>query len=89
MLADSEILLIPELIRPRVVDLAGVASRVKVAELKVSLLEEELRRERRQKYGPASEKLNDAQLQLLESEPGVCAAEVEAEAVQPEEGRAW
>lgn len=85
MLTDSEILLIPELIRTKVVDLVGVARRVKAAELKVSLLEEELRRERRAKYGPASEKLNDAQLELLEGEPGVCAAEVEAEAAQPEE----
>lgn len=82
MLTDSEILLIPELIRTKVVGLAG---RVKAAELKVSLLEEELRRERREKYGPASEKLNDAQLELLEGEPGVCAAEVEAEAAQPDE----
>ncbi|MDQ2944849.1 MAG: IS66 family transposase zinc-finger binding domain-containing protein [Acidobacteriota bacterium] len=32
------------------------------------------------KYGPGSEKLNDAQLQLLELEPGVSNAEVRAEA---------
>ena len=31
------------------------------------------------KYGPPSEKLNDAQLQLLELEPGVSDAEVQAE----------
>ena len=32
-----------------------------------------------EKYGPGSEKLSDAQLELLELEPGVSSAEVEAE----------
>jgi transposase len=36
--------------------------------------------ERIEKYGPAAERLSDAQLELLELEPGVNAAEVEAEA---------
>ena len=49
------------------------------AYLKIQLLEERLRLERIQKYGPASEKLNDAQLRLLEEEPGVSNLEVIAE----------
>jgi transposase len=49
------------------------------AYLKIQLLEERLRLERINKYGPASEKLNDAQLQLLEEEPGVSNLEVAAE----------
>ena len=43
------------------------------------MLEQRLRLERIQKYGPASEKLSDAQLELLELEPGVSTTEVEAE----------
>jgi len=49
------------------------------AYLKIQLLEERLRLQRIQKYGPASEKLNDAQLELLEEELGVSNAEVVAE----------
>jgi transposase len=49
------------------------------AHLKIQLLEERLRLERIQKYGPASERLNDAQLELLEEEPGVSRLEVIAE----------
>ena len=49
------------------------------AHLKIRVLEERLRLQRIQKYGPASEKLSDAQLELLELEPGVSAAEVQAE----------
>lgn len=49
------------------------------AEWKIRALEERLRLEMIRKYGPKSEKLNDAQLLLLELEPGVSAAEVEAE----------
>jgi len=47
--------------------------------LKIRTLEERLRLEMIRKYGPKSETLNDAQLQLLELEPGVSTAEVEAE----------
>ena len=47
--------------------------------LKIQALEERLRQEMIRKYGPKSEKLSDAQLLLLELEPGVSAAEVEAE----------
>jgi transposase len=49
------------------------------AELKIRLLEERLRLELIAKYGPASEKLNDAQLELLQFEPGVSSVEVQAE----------
>ena len=49
------------------------------AKLKIQVLEEQLRLERIKKYGPGSEKLNDAQLQLLDLEPGVSDAEVQAE----------
>lgn len=49
------------------------------AHLKIRLLEERLRLQRIQKYGPASEKLSDAQLHLLDLEPGVSNLEVQAE----------
>ena len=42
-------------------------------------MEERLRLVRIEKYGPGSEKLSDAQLELLELEPGVSSAEVKAE----------
>jgi transposase len=47
--------------------------------LKIQVLEERLRLQRIQKYGPGSEKLSDAQLDLLELEPGVSNLEVQAE----------
>src|ERR1700736_1873891 len=53
--------------------------RLRVAEYKVRVLEERLRLVRIEKYGPGSEKLSDAQLELLEMEPGVSSAEVKAE----------
>ena len=49
------------------------------AEMKIRVLEERLRLQRIKKYGPGSEKLNDAQLELLELEPGVSTVEVQAE----------
>ena len=49
------------------------------ANLRIQALEERLRLELIRKYGPKSETLNDAQLLLLELEPGVSSAEVEAE----------
>src|SRR5512132_1045281 len=49
------------------------------AHMKIRVLEERLRLQRIAKYGPKSEKLSDAQLELLEGEPGVSSAEVEAE----------
>lgn len=47
--------------------------------LKIQVLEEQLRLQRIKKYGPGSEKISDAQLKLLEFEPGVSNLEVEAE----------
>src|SRR6201981_760912 len=53
--------------------------RLKLAEYKVRVLEEKLRLVRIDKYGPGSEKLSDAQLELLDLEPGVSSPEVQAE----------
>jgi transposase len=53
--------------------------RLRFVEYKVRVLEERLRLLRVHKYGPSSERLSDAQLELLEAEPGVSAAEVCAE----------
>jgi transposase len=53
--------------------------RLRFAEYKVRILEERLRLVQIEKYGPGSEKLSAAQLELLELEPGVSSAEVEAE----------
>jgi len=50
--------------------------------LKIQALEERLRLELIRKYGPKSEKLSNDQLQLLNLEPGVSAAEVEAESTR-------
>jgi transposase len=51
------------------------------AQLKIQVLEQELRQQRIQQLGPRSETLNDLQLQLLaEEEPSVTRDEVEAEA---------
>jgi transposase len=47
------------------------------------LLKEHIRLLLLSKYGPKSEKLSDAQLQLLEEEPGVASEEVDGEAKQP------
>ena len=47
--------------------------------MKIQVLEERLRLQRIQKYGPGSEKLSNLQLELLEQEPGVSQQEVAAE----------
>jgi transposase len=52
------------------------------AHLKIQVLEQRLRLQLIQKYGPASEKLSDAQLELLEREPGVSNLEVQAESAR-------
>jgi transposase len=59
--------------------LQSTTSELQWAYLKIQVLEQRLRLQRIQKYGPASEKLSDAQLELLELEPGVSSAEVQAE----------
>jgi len=53
-------------------------------EIEVKLLKEEIRLMRIEKYGPKSEQLSDGQLDLLESEPGVSAGEIESEADRTE-----
>ena len=52
---------------------------VRSVELENRYLRELLRLERIAKYGPASERLSDEQLELLEQEPGVSATELKAE----------
>jgi transposase len=64
---------------PEVVELKR---QLRWAYLKIQVLEERLRWQRIQKYGPASEKLSDAQLELLELEPGVSNLEVQAESAR-------
>jgi transposase len=71
--SDSEI--IEQLKR----QLGATEQRLQYAELTIRVLEERLRQQRIAKYGPGSEKLCDEQLELLELEPGVSRAEVEAE----------
>ena len=71
--------------------IAQLRQQLQWAELKIQVLEERLRLQLIAKYGPASEKLNDAQLELLEREPGVSHTEVQAEserAMEPVAGRA-
>jgi len=58
-------------------------NKLQYAELKIRVLEERLRLVRIAKYGPGSEKFSDAQLELLELEPGVSSAEVQAESARP------
>ena len=60
-------------------------ARVLRLERENALLREMLRRWRLEKYGRPSEKLTEAQLELLEQEPGVQAPEVAGEAELPSE----
>src|ERR1700740_2583098 len=53
--------------------------KLQVAELRFLVLEERLRQRRIEKYGAGSEKLSNLQLEMLEQEPGVSTAEVQAE----------
>ena len=57
-------------------------NRLQYPELKIQVLEERLRLKRIQMYGPGSEKLTNEQLELLELEPGVSTAEVQAESAR-------
>jgi transposase len=59
--------------------LNAYASEAAYSKLKIQLLEERLRLQRIEKYGPGSEKLSNLQLELLEQEPGVSSEEVAAE----------
>lgn len=91
MLTSVELLKLPVELRGKVESLGGkvekLEERLKFSEFKVKALEAELRLERIRKYGPASEALNDAQLQLLDSEPGVNPREIQLEAELPEQSK--
>jgi transposase len=64
---------------PESEQIAELKQQLQWAHLKIQVLEERLRLERIKKYGPGSEKLDAAQLDLLELEPGVSNVEVQAE----------
>ena len=57
--------------------------KLQFTELRVLVLEERLRLRRIEKYGGGSEKLSNLQLEMLEQEPGVSGAEVQAESERP------
>ena len=57
--------------------------KLQFSELRVLVLEEKLRQRRIEKYGAGSEKLSNLQLEMLEQEPGVSRAEVQAESERP------
>ena len=63
-------------------------ARVRELELEIRLREEQLRLALIGKYGPKGEKLNPAQIQLLDLEPGVQLAEVEQEAARSDAEKA-
>jgi transposase len=71
-------------------EVAELKRQLQWAHLKIQVLEERLRLQRIQKYGPGSEKLSDGQLDLLDLEPGVSNLEVQAESERgplPEQGK--
>jgi hypothetical protein len=59
--------------------LNAYARELAYSKLKIQVLEERLRLQRIEKYGPSSEKLSSLQLELLEQEPSVSREEVIAE----------
>ena len=63
--------------------IAELQQKLQWSELQRSVLEEQLRLRRIEKYGAGSEKLSNLQLELLEEEPGVHQAEVQAESERP------
>ena len=63
--------------------IAQLQQKLQWSELQRSALEEQLRLRRIEKYGAGSEKLSNLQLELLEEEPSVSQAEVEAESERP------
>ena len=73
--ASSSVPADAELVEQLKQQLATTEQRLQYAEV----LEEQLRRRLIEKYGPGSEKLSTAQLELLELEPGVSSLEVQAE----------
>ncbi len=69
----------PSRLLPESEQIAQLQQQLVWAEMKIRVLEERLRLERIKKYGPASEKLSDGQLDLLDLEPGISNVEVQAE----------
>ena len=67
---------------PEADEVVALKRALALAHLQIQALKEQLRLERIKKYGPGSEKLSDAQLNLLELEPGVSHVEVQAESVR-------
>ena len=65
--------------RPEADEIVALKRALALAHLQIQALKEQLRLQRIKKYGPGSEKLSDAQLNLLELEPGVSHVEVQAE----------
>ena len=63
--------------------LNAYAHELAYSKLKIQVLEERLRLQRIEKYGPSSEKMSSLQLELLEQEPGVSREEVVAESQRP------
>ena len=68
--------------RPEADEMIALKLELAWARLKIQALEAQLRLQRIKKYGPGSEKLSDAQLNLLELEPGVSNVEVQAESAR-------
>ena len=67
---------------PESEQIAQLTQQLQWAHLTIQVLEERLRLQRIKKYGPGSEKLSSAQLELLELEPGVSNVEVQAESAR-------
>jgi transposase len=65
--------------RPEADEIVALKRALALAHLQIQDLKEQLRLERIKKYGPGSEKLTEAQLNLLDLEPGVSHVEVQAE----------
>jgi len=82
--SESELIeqLKSQLAEPLFVAVSGRLQQLALAKLKIQVLEERLRLVRIAKYGAGSERLSDAQLELLELEPGVTNVEVQAESVR-------
>jgi transposase len=65
--------------RPEADEIVALKRALALAHLQIQDLKEQLRLERIKQYGPGSEKLTEAQLNLLDLEPGVSHVEVQAE----------
>jgi transposase len=85
VLSNDQLFALPASLRGEVEQaLQKALNRAERAEKEAKYLRELLRLERIKTYGPASEKLNDGQLALLNEEPGVHPQEVQLEAELPE-----